>query len=922
MQRAFLRSLLSHPAMRAFAVLDREGRALELNAKAREWFTPAFAAQLRPLLQQLLQQPSQAPERAVTCRHRSPLGEMECRVLAVVDRAGGVRGFTLSFYPVSDSTSAGESLEAERWRYVLENALDGFWDRDLDSGRVFYSARYKELLGYAPDEFDDNIESWSSRVHGDDLVEVEAAMRAHFEGRAPAYVAEHRLRHRDGTWRWMLDRGRVVSWHGDGRPRRMLGTLTDIGAYKALEARLREGEALLAEAQRVGRIGSYAWDLASGRVQWSAETYRLFGRDPGLPGLRYEELLALCTPGSVADLERAVRAAIEDGQPFQLEIGLTRPDGQARRLDLRGAVMCGEGLSRRLVGVVMDVTEQHLAEARAKWQADLLERISAMGRIGGFDWELDGDRIHWTDEVYRIHGLPVGQPLEWAATLALYDEPSQARLQQMFQSLREGAAGSESAELCLFTPDGRRVWLHCQAAARSDERGGLHISGLLQDISAEREAGERIEQLAHYDNLTGLPNRFLFRQRAQSAIEEARRHSLPLALLFVDLDRFKNVNDSLGHATGDQLLFEIGGRLRSCVRGSDLVGRLSGDEFLVLLREIRRAEDASIVAAKIIDAVAQPIELAGAELRIGCSIGIALLDEQVADLDALLRAADAAMYAAKDRGRSTFAFYSEEFRQRAQRRLTLESQLRRAIARDQLHLVYQPTVYLHSGAVAGIEALLRWVGEDGETRSPIEFIPIAEECGEILPIGDWVLHQACRQAQAWRQAGCAFERIAVNVSAIQLRDPDFAPRVLRVCTAEGWPPEALQLELTESALMRESEVLARAFATFEAHGISLAVDDFGTGFSNLHYLTRFPVQALKIDRSFVAQMLHDAGAQELTRAIIGLGHALSMQVVAEGVETEQALELLAQQGCDEAQGYLFSRPLDAAAMIAWLQQRP
>jgi predicted signal transduction protein with EAL and GGDEF domain len=357
------------------------------------------------------------------------------------------------------------------------------------------------------------------------------------------------------------------------------------------------------------------------------------------------------------------------------------------------------------------------------------------------------------------------------------------------------------------------------------------------------------------------------------------------------------------------------------VRTGDVVARQSGDEFLVLLRDLKRPEDAGIVARKIIEAINQPVQLGETTVNVGASIGIAILNDTNPTLEQLLRAADTAMYAAKERGRNLYQFYSDAFYERVQRKLTLEQELRQALARKELSLVYQPTIDLQSGGrIRGIETLLRWTGPDGEARSPAEFIPIAEDCGEIVPIGRWVLEQACRQARAWDLAGFAFDRIAVNVSAIQLRDADFASAVIDICERCDWPTERLELELTESALMRDSEVLRRSFALFETHGVSLSVDDFGTGFSNLHYLHRFPVKHLKIDRSFVLHLLEDRQIERLSEAIVGLGHALRLRVVAEGVESEAAARLLRQLGCDEAQGFLYTRPLPAYALEQWAQE--
>lgn len=813
--------------------------------------------------------------------------------------------------------------EDERWRYALENAEDGLWDWSAASDRVYRSPRCLTMLGYGSGEVDDSIEAWQALVHPDDQARQQQAIADHLRGGSVHYKVEYRLRDAAGHWRWVLDRGKVIHWSADGRPTRVIGTHTDVTAYKDMEQRLRERELLLDEAQRIGHIGSWALDPATGHVSWSPELCRIVGwpedRDPPT----WREQRFLYSPDTYTRLQAAMMAALEIGQPFELEIDLLRLDGERRHVECVSDVIRNEaGAVQRLIGAVHDVTEQRQATAAARWRNKLLDRIASVGRIGGFDLDLESGTLQWTDENYRIHGVEPGTPVAWEELLERYDETSRRRLLDAFRLLKTGRSREESAEVQYATVDGRRLVLRITANIEDEPGSRRRITGLTQDITEEREAGERIEQLAHFDMLTGLPNRFLFRQRAVEAIRVAQRAKLSLGLLFVDLDRFKYVNDTLGHGVGDQLLQEVSGRLKACLRGSDLIGRQGGDEFMVMLCEMRKPEDAALVAEKIIAAVGVPITLGDVEVQVGCSIGIALLSDNNPDMESLMRASDTAMYAAKEAGRNTFQFYNDSFYERVHRRGLLEQELRQAIARNELFLVYQPTVSLSGqGEVVGIEALLRWQRADGELRSPMEFIPIAEDTGEIVPIGLWVLEEACRQACEWDAAGVRFSSIAVNVSAVQLRDPEFAGRVLAICARTSWPPTRLVLELTESALMRDTDVLRRTFAVFEENGINLSVDDFGTGFSNLLYLHRFPIQQLKIDRSFVSQMLEDLQVGVLTQAIINLGHAMGLTVIAEGVETEISLRALRNQGCDEAQGYHMTRPLLPADMAAWIHAR-
>lgn len=810
-----------------------------------------------------------------------------------------------------------------RWRYALDNAEDGLWDWSANTGKVVRSARCFTMLGYQPGQVGATVDAWHALVHPEDRDRQVGAIREHVAGRDRGYKVEYRLRRADGGWCWVLDRGKVIEWSADGHPLRVVGTHTDITAYKELEQRLREREALLDGAQRVGHIGSWAWDAASGEVWWSPELFHILGLPETRNPPRWEDQAHFYSPESYARLLPLVQRAARAGEGFDTEVEMLRADGERRVVELCGdAIRDAAGKVRRVLGALRDVTEQRRATEAARWRNKLLDRIAAMGRIGGFELDLASGHLQWTAENYRIHRIDPDTPLSFETIMPYYGEGAQAQLHGVLQRLVDGASQEESTEVDFRTPDGRRLVLRMTATMELLDGRPWRITGLTQDITEEREAGERIEQLAHYDVLTGLPNRFLFGQRANEAIRVAERARLSLCLMFVDLDRFKWVNDTLGHAAGDALLQEIAGRLKACLRGSDLIGRQGGDEFMVMLCELRRPEDAATVAEKIIAAVSEPVALGGAQVRVGCSIGIALLSEGTPDLEALMRASDTAMYAAKDRGRNVYEFYNDSFYERVHRRGQLEQELRQAVARDELFLVYQPTVALQgAGQVIGIEALLRWQRPDGELRSPMEFIPVAEDTGEIAPIGLWVLRTACAQAAAWDREGLGFDVIAVNVSAVQLRDPDFADRVLRICEEAGWPPRRLVLELTESALMRDTEVLRRTFSKFEANGIQLSVDDFGTGFSNLLYLHRFPVRQLKIDRSFVSQMLSDLQVGVLTQAIISLGHAMGLTVIAEGVEEENVLRVLRTQGCDEAQGYHLTRPLAADAMADWIRRR-
>ena len=453
---------------------------------------------------------------------------------------------------------------------------------------------------------------------------------------------------------------------------------------------------------------------------------------------------------------------------------------------------------------------------------------------------------------------------------------------------------------------------------------------ILRDITDRRITQERLSFLANFDSLTGLPNRMLFRDRLGQAMSRARRNGTPLALMFLDLDNFKVINDSLGHAVGDQLLCRVAESLTHCLRGSDsvvrsgvddnfTVSRLGGDEFTVIAEQLGSPEDAALVARRILDTLEAPFQLLDAVLHVSASIGISMYPADDTDLDGLIRHTDMAMYRAKALGRGTFSFYSDELSAEVAARLKLENQLRRALEHHEFALVYQPKANLATGKITGVEALLRWHPPGKGTVSPDRFISVLEDSGLILPVGSWVLRTACEQLAAWDSEGLPPLTLAVNLSVRQLRQPHLARLVADAINDAGIAPERLELELTESLLMEDSEASRETLGMFAAMGVRVAMDDFGTGYSSLSYLKRFDIDTLKIDRSFVSELPHDPEDGAIATAIIAMGHSLQMKIVAEGVETPAQAEFLRQLGCDEMQGYLLTRPLAADAFKEWLR---
>lgn len=447
-----------------------------------------------------------------------------------------------------------------------------------------------------------------------------------------------------------------------------------------------------------------------------------------------------------------------------------------------------------------------------------------------------------------------------------------------------------------------------------------HIAKSRQAEQSLQQSEERLQYLAHHDELTGLPNRTLFLDRLQQAMAHSGRDKNKVIVMFLDLDRFKVINDTLGHEVGDELLLAVAERLTNCVRGEDTVARFGGDEFVVLLTKVKYDQDADVVAKKIIKEIQQSFMLDERELFVTTSIGVSVHPNDGHDAFALIKNADIAMYRAKDQGRNNYQFYASNMNDRATEILNLENGLRRALARDEFILHYQPKIDLKSGKMTGMEALIRWCNPSLGLVPPGQFIPLLEETGLIQAVGEWALHTACLQNKTWQDAGFEPLRVAVNLSARQFRDVDLAAKIFKVLGDTGLDTKWLELEITESLLMENKDVVVDTLRALDQHGVSIALDDFGTGYSSLHYLKRFPIHIVKIDQSFIRDIIVNPDDALITGAIIKMAHTLNMRVVAEGVETKQQLSFLLENRCDECQGYYISKPVSVEAFTKLLEK--
>jgi diguanylate cyclase (GGDEF)-like protein/PAS domain S-box-containing protein len=611
-----------------------------------------------------------------------------------------------------------------------------------------------------------------------------------------------------------------------------------------------------------------------------------------------------------------LKIAVDEGR-FEEEGLRVRKDGSQFWANVVISALHDEtGQLRGFAKVTRDINDRKQAESKALLLAERLSLATAVAKVGVWDWELATDVHTWDATMFAIYGfLPTDliNYQRWSSSVHPNDLPRvQATLLKAID-----VKGDGSSEFRIILTDGTIRNISAVFSAVLDGLANvIRVTGVNVDISERKQSEEalrnseaRMTYLAGHDFLTGLPNRMLLNERIGRAIKIARRNGRQAALLFLDLDGLKQINDSLGHPIGDKLIQSVGKRLVDSVRASDTVCRHSDDEFVVLLSEVKHPEDTAIAARRMLKAVARVHSIDQHDLHITGCIGISVYPVDGMDAETLIKNADTAMYQAKENGRPSYQFFNPAMTAKAVERQFIEENLRHALDRQELALHYQPKINLKTGAITGAEALLRWNHPTRGFISPAQFIHVAEETGLILPIGNWVLREACTQAYDWMEAGLSEMTMAVNVSALQFQSGDFAEGLFAILLDTGLDPKLLELEVTESLLMRRPESTALILQTLREKGVNVAIDDFGTGYSSLSYLYKLPLDSLKIDQSFVRQITATPNQTGIVSAIIDMGKNLTLRVVAEGVETAEELDFLQSRHCDEAQGYYFSRPV-------------
>jgi diguanylate cyclase (GGDEF)-like protein/PAS domain S-box-containing protein len=807
----------------------------------------------------------------------------------------GCVGFCISFI-IRQREKAGQQ-EPLRLAAIVEHSDDAIISTELDGTVTSWNRGAERIYGYSA------VEALGRHISfcypPEKRIKVNAFLQRVANGEAiERFDTQHLTK--NGT---TIDVSLSVSAIKDGTGKivGVSGIARDVTARRRTARQLHLRSAAL-EAAATGivitdRHGAIVWANHAFTTMTGYSKEEVLGKNPRLlksgeqPESYYAELWSTISQGKVWQGEIVNRR--KDGTTYTEEMTIT-PVTQ----DL------GSATDTHFIAIKQDITERKKSEEELQRLASIVE-FSEDAIIGK---NIDGVITSWNRGAEKIYGYTrdevVGRDLSF-----LLPPERQAEIQAIMERVLSGQP-IECLETQRLTRIGSAIDVSLSVSPIKDASG--HIAGastIARDITQRKAAEKQIQFLAYYDALTGLPNRTLLQDRLTRALASARRRKDKVALLFLDLDRFKTINDSLGHSVGDLVLQQVAERLKKWAREQDTVARVGGDEFLIVLTAVKEPADAAVAAERLMNTMNAAYVVQGHSLGISCSVGISIFPEHGAEGETLIKNADAAMYSAKESGCNNLQFFTKDMNAQAVERLTLESGLRLALDKKELFLVYQPQIEIATGRIIGLEALLRWQHPELGLVPPDKFIRIAENSGLIMPIGEWVLRTACSQTRKWQDEGLLAVSVAVNVSSVQFRQAGFCELIRRVLHETGLAPQYLELEITESLLLSNEDVMLSVLQELKAMGLKLAIDDFGTGYSSLSYLRQFPVGKLKIDRSFIRDIAVDPDDAAITTAIISLAKSLNLKVIAEGVEDEAQMTFLTAHRCDEIQGYYFSKPL-------------
>ncbi len=1056
--------MYASPAARV--MLGREPEDLR-GSNVFDWIHPQDVERARREQERVLAFANHGTESIYRYRHADGRWRHLASLASNCLEDSAVQGIVLNFRDATERRRAERAESAlrendTRWKLALESAGDGVWDWDLLTGVELYSSRFKEMYGFEEHELLGLTNEMDERVHPDDRVRRDQTRQAHLDGLTPTYVDEHRVRCKDGSWKWILSRGMVIRRDTQGRPLRMIGTHTDITDRKTAETALLELYRQLTEKTALLQttLGSISQGIlmigGDGRVSnYNARLCELLDLPDSLLAARptlLELTLLQYERGDYGPDARWVdtqaRAYVIGDTSVQMPSHYLRTTRAGRTLEINSQELPSGGMVRTFA----DVTDHVRAERARKRLNLLLEATQAMSHIGGWELDIATDQVFWTDEVYRILETSAQEYTPTSATIAQFFTPESIRKVNAGIADTAYLGRPREMELQMVTARGRRIWVHsasmvthehgqpvkrisvvqditerkqAEAALRESEerwklalestgdgvwdwdllsgvetfskrckemygyredemseqasdfdlsthpddlgqmlrdrqahfdaitptyinehrlrckdgswkwvlsRGmvisrdadgkPLRMIGTHTDITKRKNSETLIWQQANFDTLTGLPNRRMLRDRLEQEIKKNDRDGLQLAILFIDLDHFKEVNDTLGHDAGDLLLIEAARRIRHCVRDSDTVARMGGDEFTLVLSELHGGERLERILQNLLNTLSSLFQLGNEQVYVSASIGITMYPADATEVESLFKNADQALYVAKGAGRNRFSFFTPALQEAAQNRVRLANDLRLGLAEQQFRVAYQPIVDLRNGAIRKAEALIRWQHPTRGLISPAEFIPVAESSGLIIDIGEWVFRQAAAQVKLWRASHHPEFQISINKSPVQFhndagRQQSWIEQLQRM----GLAGNSMVVEITEGLLLDTSASVTEQLLQLRDAGIQVSLDDFGTGYSSLTYLQKFDIDFIKIDQSFVRHLIPDSTDLALCKAIIVMAHELGMQVIAEGVETAGQRDLLVAAGCDFGQGFLFARALPADAFDAFMARQ-
>ena len=938
-----------------------------------------------------------------------------------------------------------------RWRLALDGIGDGIWDWNLSDDSVIYSQSWKNMLGFEDNEIPSQLSASRERIYTQDLPEVLRQLQSHIQGEKNAYQCEYRLRCKDETYKWVLDRGRIVSWNNNGKPLRMIGVCSDISTRKKTEELLQESEErhrvlidnlqsgvvvhapdtsillcnlqasnLLAyslaqmQAMVIGKpewffvdsdkiplaIGEYPvnyvvnnlqritdkmlgiqqrdhehidwlminaypeyahdkelshivvtfveltehvvakeklrlseerfqlatsgssfgvwdWKIQSDEMYFSERCKQMLGYSDKEMFNDMNSLMALVHPDDEPLLREAINKHLSgDAKAFEVEMRLKSKRKGYLYFYARGEAIRNEaGKPYRMAGSIIDISIDKKTQEELEVAAMVYKHSSEAMMVND-----SNDKIIAINPAFTaLTGYEAEEVLGSNSHFYMNDVRNKALLDEIESSLLE--KGYWQGEIWSKRKNGEDIAESLTINAIHHQDGSVHrYVSLFSDITEKRKSEELIWYQANYDQLTDLPNRNMFIDKMQCEIGKGRRETKHFILLFIDLDHFKEVNDTLGHQIGDELLIEASQRIKNCIRQTDIVARQGGDEFCVMLYDLKEPELVQRVVQKIIDALSDPFHLGDEKVFISASIGITLYPEDSSNMDDLFKFADQAMYQAKNAGRNRYSYFTQDLQLAADERRFLTRELRNAIAAEQFAIYYQPIVELKNNRVHKAEALIRWSHPEKGIINPNDFIPLAEESGLIVDLGNWIFKKAAKQAQQWRNTFSEDFQISINKSPVQFIEEGSGEKFnwLDYLEGIGLDGKAIVVEITEGILLDTPALVLEKMKNFHDAGIGLSLDDFGTGYSSLSYLKKFDIDFIKIDRAFVMHIENDKGDQALCEAIIVMAHKLGLQVIAEGIENTKQLNILKSAGCDYGQGYLFSRPIPVDDFSSYL----